>query len=1389
MRFRVFSLIVGGAAGLLLPALALADDISWNGGNGNWNVPGNWDKNKVPDAGDNAFITAPGTYTVTLDANAEVASLTLGGASGTQTLSNASRTLTLDGASTVSANGVYSQSNGTLAGAGALTVNGTVNWSAGAFNGPGSITITAPGTLNIATNSTKTLTRSITNAGTTTWTDSSINSGQGAVFTNQNGGMLLIQGDDFWSFNLGGATSQLVNQQGGVITKSITGGTTTLSLPFTNAGGVTLSTGILALSKGGSNTGTFSLATGTRLEIPADTYTLNAGTTFTGTGAVRTSSSGTLSVAADVTVINLEQTNGTVTGAANLTISTSYMWSAGTLSGTGATIIPMGSVLNITTTSTKSLTRSINNAGTTNWTDSNINSGQGAVFTNQNGGMLLIQGDDFWSFNLGGATSQLVNQQGGVITKSITGGTTTLSLPFTNAGGVTLSTGILALSKGGSNTGTFSLATGTRLEIPADTYTLNAGTTFTGTGAVRTSSGGTLSVAADVTVINLEQTNGTVTGAANLTISTSYMWSAGTLSGTGTTVIPMGSVLNITTNSTKSLTRSINNAGTTTWTDSSINSGQGAVFTNQNGGMLLIQGDDTWSFNLGGATSQVVNLLGGVITKSITGGTTTLTLPFTNAGSVTLSTGILALNKGGSNTGTFNLATGTQLGIPGDTYTLNAGTTFTGMGSVRVSSGGTLSVAADVTVINLEQTNGTVTGAANLTISTSYVWSAGTLSGTGTTVIPMGSVLNITTNSTKSLTRSINSAGTTNWTASNINSGQGAVFTNQAGAMLNIQSDQFWSFNLSGATSQLVNQAGGTVTKSVTGGTTTFSNLPVTNSGTLNATSGTLTFNGTFTQTAGVTHLAGGNLATSSTIDIQGGILDGTGTITGNVSNGGQVNPGTSPGTITVNGSSKKYTQTAQGILNIEINGLAAGSEYDQIDLTGMAMLAGTLQVSLGFTPTIGSTFTIINNDAADAVSGTFTGLPEGAMFMANGSQFQISYVGGSGNDVVLTFMGGAAVTSTPTATATQTSTPTPVTTATITATTTPTEISTGTPTPTGTGAPTATATSTASATPTVTQTPTATGTANASTTETTTATQTPTAVVTLTPTTTATTTPTTMATPSATPSATASQTATTSPTPTVTPTGTMAPQIALVGFVLSPGRGGAPGTHGQVPLGGVQVDLFLCELRQPCQAVGDPVATTFTEPVGRFVIRVAAALLQNKVRIVAARISPTVVLRAPVVAFPVTGGSARQVGEPTDTVIDVISEAALQLLDEQGLENFNNEGIGAVLQAVQAANTDANFEDDADMVEAAVNQAQTTAANDPAVQAAIEENLLPPVCVGDCDGDGEVSVAELITGVNITLGTESLEICPAFDPDGDGTVTITDLVTAVNNALLGCPK
>ena len=59
--------------------------------------------------------------------------------------------------------------------------------------------------------------------------------------------------------------------------------------------------------------------------------------------------------------------------------------------------------------------------------------------------------------------------------------------------------------------------------------------------------------------------------------------------------------------------------------------------------------------------------------------------------------------------------------------------------------------------------------------------------------------------------------------------------------------------------------------------------------------------------------------------------------------------------------------------------------------------------------------------------------------------------------------------------------------------------------------------------------------------------------------------------------------------------------------------------------------------------------------------------------------------------------------------------------------------------------------------------------------------------CVGDCNADNAVSVDEIMVGVNINLGRQALDVCPAIDRDGDGAVSIDELILAVRGSLEGC--
>ena len=59
--------------------------------------------------------------------------------------------------------------------------------------------------------------------------------------------------------------------------------------------------------------------------------------------------------------------------------------------------------------------------------------------------------------------------------------------------------------------------------------------------------------------------------------------------------------------------------------------------------------------------------------------------------------------------------------------------------------------------------------------------------------------------------------------------------------------------------------------------------------------------------------------------------------------------------------------------------------------------------------------------------------------------------------------------------------------------------------------------------------------------------------------------------------------------------------------------------------------------------------------------------------------------------------------------------------------------------------------------------------------------------CVGDCDGDGTVTVDEIVRMISIALGTGQISSCEGGDSNGDRGITVDEIVAAVGNALDGC--
>jgi autotransporter-associated beta strand protein len=110
-------------------------------------------------------------------------------------------------------------------------------------------------------------------------------------------------------------------------------------------------------------------------------------------------------------------------------------------------------------------------------------------------------------------------------------------------------------------------------------------------------------------------------------------------------------------------------------------------------------------------------------------------------------------------------------------------------------------------------------------------------------------------------------------------------------------------------------------------------------------------------------------------------------------------------GTLAPNGSptiAGNVTIGSGGRFAVRLNGPDAGSQYDQLNVSGTVTLAGELDVSAGPDLPPGCAFTIINNTGAGAVNGTFLNKANHSTFTTNSYNWRITYTGGTGNDVVL---------------------------------------------------------------------------------------------------------------------------------------------------------------------------------------------------------------------------------------------------------------------------------------------------------------------------------------------------------------------------------------------------
>ncbi len=369
----------------------------------------------------------------------------------------------------------------------------------------------------------------------------------------------------------------------------------------------------------------------------------------------------------------------------------------------------------------------------------------------------------------------------------------------------------------------------------------------------------------------------------------------------------------------------------------------------------------------------------------------------------------------------------------------NSGALGNGSTGTTVAAGGVLSLSNNITIASEPLTIGGVgnnfNGPLNSESGSNTYSGSITLQGADNTYITIlgDAVLTITSAIGGSIDGSlvfqkfnpgegyIQIGGANTFTASSIEFGDVLVRKNASVNIfpdtLNVHLNQYSTFDLN-SFSETLGSLTGEVGSAVTLGNGTLSvgaaNSDASFGGVISGI-GSVTKVGTGTQTFtgnnsynGSTNINAGNLIVngqqaSSGVNLSStGILGGTGRVGVIVGGGtGGIAPGLSPGVLNVTGN---VAFASTNNFNVEINGATLGSQYDQLNVDGSINLNNaTLNVTLGFTPTSGNTFTIVQSTGV--LIGTFNGLPNGSTFTVGGNTLRIDY--GTNSVVISVSTGG----------------------------------------------------------------------------------------------------------------------------------------------------------------------------------------------------------------------------------------------------------------------------------------------------------------------------------------------------------------------------------------------
>ncbi|BCG26160.1 hypothetical protein TUM18999_43510 [Pseudomonas tohonis] len=760
-----------------------------------------------------------------------------------------------------------------------------------------------------------------------------------------------------------------MDQASGLI---LTGGTITLgggtTQTFTHGAGDTaainsLVVGSGALTKAGAGNLTLAGAGNTysgATTISAGTLTVSGGDALASATTVSVSAGATLALASSEAIGNLSGAGSVTLGSFSLTSTqTADTTFSGSISGSG------GLTFNQIGASTYSTTLS----GTNTYTGATILA---------NYGWLKLDGDASMANNSavrvnGNSTLTLLSDQ-------------TIGSLASSGAAARIQLGSYTLTAGGDNTTTSVIGvvsgTGSLVKQGSGIMGLGGSNTYSGTTTV---SGGTLSISGDGNLgggtINLA--GGTVLDVSGATTIDNAIVLTGNSSIGNSNAVALSGVISGAFDLTKTGSGTLTLSGSNSYGATYVNAGTLSVSSDANLGSGAVNLAAGTTLALTGATTvDNAIVLGGDAAVSAAANAT---LSGVISGAFTLTkSGVNTLTLSGSNTyGATTVSAGT-LSVASDSNL--------GNGTVTLASGSTLAVTGATTIDNAIALGGnaTVNTGADTTLS-------GVISGSNSLSKSGASTLTLTGSNTFTGSTSVN-AGTLS-IASDANLGAGAL--NLAnGTTLQITGTTTID-NALALTGLVTVNAGAAATLSGT----------ISGAGSLTKTGASnLTLSGSNTQT-GTTTVSAGTLVVdgstnSATTVASGATLAGSGTLGGDVivQSGGTLSPGgAGVATLTVNGN---LTLASGSTLALDINGTTAGTGYDRVVVNGTVDVSGAaLAVTHGYAAGSGDSYTVIVNDAADAVTGTFSGVTEGGKFNAagNGTELTTSYIGGSGNDLTLT--------------------------------------------------------------------------------------------------------------------------------------------------------------------------------------------------------------------------------------------------------------------------------------------------------------------------------------------------------------------------------------------------